>query len=489
MKNIFILLLAVYCNNSFSQNPSVNQTSSATGAVREKGIPDGSPIATKTIGPAGGTIAFEDGRISVTVPQGALEKDETISIEPITSTLPATAGPGAFRLLPEGLHFKKPVTITFAYNDSIVRGSSPEVLHIAYQDDRGVWKAIKALQLDKLNKTVSVQSTHFSDWAVFAQYRLLVDGSASPDIIIIPNQKIVLTVEYTPIKKGNGSQHDDGDDIEPLVYSKVDPDDEVEPLIPGTSRNWKVFGPGVLTETESYQTCTYKGPSHTPGNKPIYFSVDIVDLPGKEYENAKIILFARVLIADNYLEYEIGGEKIKTNLAQAMVNSEGIGINGFDEKAGSSVINLAIGGVKAGRYPYGELKKGTAEIGLIWKGKGYATNYYIKCDSAQPQIVYSKGSITIEAESSTNYLGIVKGSFRGTFYIPNCEGSQEPTAITGRFVVQVHMTETGNNFSENYQDLEKNMDNLLRIAKDLKMDKNIPKNIPKMPSLPKKKGL
>jgi hypothetical protein len=498
MKKIILILIIVITvfSNVFGQGtiaPKM-QTHDTTGAVREKGIPDGSPIVSKTIGGNGGIITSEQGRVAVNIPQGALEEDATISIEPITSTLPFTAGPGAFRLLPEGLHFKKPVTITFSYNDSIVRGSSPEVLHIAYQDGSGIWKAIRALRLDKLNKTVSVQSTHFSDWAVFAQYQLLINGNGIPDIFIIPSQKIVLNVAYTPLKPAKNSKQDEDDILEPRVSNNpvpevMDPDNEVEPLIPGTSKNWKVFGPGVLTETSSSMKCFYQGPSTTPpGNKPVYFSVDIVNLPGKEYKNAKIILFARVSIEDNYMEFEMKGEKVKFHLAQAYVNSAGMGINGADPENGVSIINLVIGGTKGGSYPFGELKNGASEIGLMWKGRGYATEYLIKCETSHPEKAYAKGTITIDAESSSNYLGIVKGSFRGTVYIPTCDGSQDPTEIKGMFIVQIHVTGTQSIYNEKYENHQKVMDNLLKIVKDLKMDKNIPTNIPKMPPMPKKKG-
>jgi hypothetical protein len=494
MKKIILILFiaAAICNNVFSQSNAVNNNQ-ITGAVREKGTPDGAAIVSKTIGANGGVITNEDGRVSVKIPPGALEEDATISIEPITSTLPYTAGPGAFRLLPEGLHFKKPVTITFSYNDSIVRGSSPEVLHIAYQDGSGVWKAIRALQHDKLNKRVSVQSTHFSDWAVFAQYQLLIDGSSSPNTIIIPSQKIILSVEYTPLKQAKNNQEED-DIIEPLVSKKtvsgeLDPDDEVEPLWYGTSKNWKVFGPGVLTKTGSSMKCFYQGPSNTPpGNKPIFFSVDIVNLPGKEYKNAKIILFAQVSIEDNYLEFEMKGEKIKSHLARAFVSSEGMSISGTELEAGVPFIYLGIGGTKGGSYPFGKIKNGAAEIGLMWKGKGYGTEYYVKCETDHPETVYAGGEIIIKAESSSNYLGIVKGSFTGWVYIPTCDGSQDKTMIQGKFVVQVHMNGAQSIYTENYENQQKVMDNLLKIAKTLKMDKNIPKNIPKMPPMPKKKG-
>lgn len=496
-KNMLVLLMAaVMGTNSISQETFGQniQVPGATGAIREKGIPVGLAITSETIGPAGGTISYDDGRISVTVPQAALEENVSISIEPISSTLPATAGPGAFRLMPEGLRFKKPVTITFSYNDSIARGSSPEILHIAFQDHRGIWKSIRNVQLDKLKKTVAVQSTHFSDWAMFAQYQLLIDGSSSTNKIIIPNQKIKLNVEYTPLKRAN-NQEDEDEVLEPLVSKRneteeTDPDNELEPLFPGKSKNWKVFGPGVLVETSSSMKCIYQGPTHTPpGNKPIFFSVDLVNLPGKEYENAKIILFAQVSVENNYLEYEMKGEKIKFHLAQAFVNSEGMGISGGDVENGYSFINLAIGGTKAGQYPYGEIRNGVAEIGIIWKGKGYATNYYVNCDSVHPKKIFSKGNIIIETESSSNYLGIVKGSFRGTVYIPNCDGSsQDPTEIKGKFVVQVHVSGDQNIYTENYENHEKVMNNLLEIAKKLNMSKDLPKKIPKMPAIPKRKG-
>src|SRR5262249_54005393 len=140
MKKIFLFLFAftVFCH-AFSQDYAARTKkmvgADKTNAIKEKGIGNGMETVSKTIGPEGGEIIYNDEKVSVKIPQGALTDNIVISIEPIISTVPLATGDG-FRLLPEGQHFEKPVTITFKYNEDIVNGSAPEALRIAYQDDK-----------------------------------------------------------------------------------------------------------------------------------------------------------------------------------------------------------------------------------------------------------------------------------------------------------------------------------------------------------------
>jgi hypothetical protein len=75
------------------------------------GTPNG-PATTKSIGPAGGSIASPDGRIVVDVPPNALPGPVDFSIQPITNL--AHGGlRNAYRLEPGGHNFATPVKVSF----------------------------------------------------------------------------------------------------------------------------------------------------------------------------------------------------------------------------------------------------------------------------------------------------------------------------------------------------------------------------------------
>src|SRR5713101_839974 len=78
-------------------------------APTEVGTPEG-PNVTKVIGPAGGTLASPDGRLTLTVPPNALTETVAFSIQPIANK--AEGGLGlAYRLEPNGKTFTTPLEI------------------------------------------------------------------------------------------------------------------------------------------------------------------------------------------------------------------------------------------------------------------------------------------------------------------------------------------------------------------------------------------
>lgn len=136
----------------------------------------GSPIITEfgeplgqanevTIGPEGGTIHSSDGLLSVTIPQGALSGSTVITIQPVTNQAPLGLGNG-YRLGPEGLTFENPVTLTFHYSEELLDSNPAEFLWIVFQEPDGSWKAMLESALNSDAKTVTVETSHFSDWSV-----------------------------------------------------------------------------------------------------------------------------------------------------------------------------------------------------------------------------------------------------------------------------------------------------------------------------------
>lgn len=129
------------------------------------GVPNG-PATTKSIGPAGGSIASPDGRIVVDVPPNALSGPVDFSIQPITNLAHGGAG-NAYRLEPSGQKFAPPIEVSFKFDAQDLKGYSAESLAIAYQDPTGVWQSFRTVNIDQASKTLTVSTTHFTDLSVW----------------------------------------------------------------------------------------------------------------------------------------------------------------------------------------------------------------------------------------------------------------------------------------------------------------------------------
>lgn len=93
---VVIIAVLIVCVLGYKQFLSKNNASEMIFAATETGTPQGEKI-TKEIGPAGGTLASPDGRLTLTVPPNALTETIPFSIQPITNK--AESGLGlAYRL-------------------------------------------------------------------------------------------------------------------------------------------------------------------------------------------------------------------------------------------------------------------------------------------------------------------------------------------------------------------------------------------------------
>ncbi len=85
-----------------------------------------------TVGSSGGTVTSTDGRVSLSVPSGALGSDTAIVIEQVPAselddelTAVAEGGP-VYRFEPSGLTFDEPATATFTFDAPRVLGPDSE---------------------------------------------------------------------------------------------------------------------------------------------------------------------------------------------------------------------------------------------------------------------------------------------------------------------------------------------------------------------------
>jgi len=118
----------------------------------------------QVIGPAGGTVSME-GVVDVEIPEGALDTQQTISIEMVTdppATEPLTATSICLRLGPSGLVFSKSVTITVYYTDGDIEGMNEDNLTIYVWDEvASKWRRVGGTVYPDENKVVFTVN-HFS---------------------------------------------------------------------------------------------------------------------------------------------------------------------------------------------------------------------------------------------------------------------------------------------------------------------------------------
>ncbi|HYC28443.1 MAG TPA: hypothetical protein VEB42_06490 [Chitinophagaceae bacterium] len=149
----------------------------------EIGQPTGNAIS-KAIGSNGGSIASADGKVTVNIPAGALESNQTISLQPIESKAPLGMQGFAYRLQPQGLELKKPATVSLKYIDKDVTGTLPELVSLAAQQQNQTWKKVSGASLDKNTKTITAPVSRLADYSFYTAF-VLRDNKTKTDTAIV----------------------------------------------------------------------------------------------------------------------------------------------------------------------------------------------------------------------------------------------------------------------------------------------------------------
>ncbi len=240
------------------------------------GTPNGA-VTTQSIGAAGGSLTSTDGTVTISVPAGALATATDISIQPITPQSPGAVGTG-YRLGPEGVTFSAPVSLSFHYQDADILRSAPELLWIASQDAAGAWRFSDDVVLDKTAQTVTVTTTHFSDWTLLEGWQIRPEYAE-----VEPGARVALQVKNCLAR---------ADDV---VYAYdcdgPDPDPDLVAL-PGGGRievdhtSWQVNGDAGGSATYGFIEGTdaggeYIAPSDAPDDRnPVAVSVRLKNANG-----------------------------------------------------------------------------------------------------------------------------------------------------------------------------------------------------------------
>jgi hypothetical protein len=264
------------CSSDSSGSSNAPPRPPGVPAVTAKGEPAGA-ASQATIGAAGGKLASSDGVLTVIIPAGALAADTPISIQPITSVGPGAVG-GSYRLTPEGQVFATPAQVVFTFTDAELTGSVLAALRIAYQDDKGQWRAPKSVARDAAAHTVSVPTMHFSDWSKVTGLKV-----TPPSASIQPGESVNLRLDECERKEDPSYP-----ELSELLLTCVQV---------GASAVWSANGApggdnasGTVTEV-SPGDAAYVAPNVTPPSNPVAVSAAVPQTDG-----SKIIVVSNITV-------------------------------------------------------------------------------------------------------------------------------------------------------------------------------------------------
>lgn len=282
---------------------------------------------TTIIGVSGGTIQSADGHLHLTIPAGAVTENTSFSVQHISNTNIAGVGE-AYRLLPHGTHFSAPITVSFAYDTADFEGTPISAVGIAFQDDKGIWQGSGAIH-DPIANTLSVSTTHFSDWSLFKSFAINpVSASVEPGKSLTLNVVNCMSDE----------------DLIPPVPGVEKPIGPQHSATTKYIKEWKLGDEGVLKANGA--EADYTAPATMPSKNPVAVSVSLKG-PG----NGQYLLVSNIYI---------GGEGITFRIDNGPWRRGTIPQGGVVEAAGFQNLDAVIEPLSAGDA-YGALS-------LKWSG-------------------------------------------------------------------------------------------------------------------------
>jgi hypothetical protein len=308
MKKIAAFVLLFISANLFAQNEAVEDTA-ATPVITAAGRSNGKKTEIK-ITKDGGSLKSSDGMVELIFPIGAVSKKTDISIQPITNLM--TNGNGAaYRFEPSGIQFQKPVQLIFHYDEEEVRDSSQLLLGIAMQDERGQWFSLKKFTLDTVQKTVSGEINHFSDWTRFEAIKLYPSYAR-----VKVRKQLDLNIDLAS---------SESEELSPLGNDPM--------LTPLRNRNirwtaaWRASA-GTI-ERQSKTMATFTAPVIVPNQNPVAVTASLTGLNynyrGTTFNNLRLV--SNILIYDNAYEVtmisEIQNPGAGTNLGAVIYKDTG----------------------------------------------------------------------------------------------------------------------------------------------------------------------
>jgi hypothetical protein len=337
MKKLLVALLfsaILFAEQSCKKSTSTGTTTInpvVTPASTAKGTPTGASIS-KFISSSGGNISTADGRIELDFPSGALPAGDSITIQNITNNGPGGMG-NAYRFLPEGLKFTNAVTIKFHYDDSDVNGTIADFLQLSFQDSTGVWNQLDNSTADTTAKILSATTTHFSDWSVFPDLKIILHEGDEQNGQLKVNKSQTYAIWYVP--KTSSGQIGEPENIPAASVKNW----TINGVINGNS----TYGKIVYSSTNANSKWTYTAPAKAPTTRnPVAITAQLDNL--SSFHDPKFGSFNSLSLTHNVRIYDVGnGYHIGVSF-HAEVNEDGSFYNWNDVGSFDVILSGNTGG-------------------------------------------------------------------------------------------------------------------------------------------------
>lgn len=360
--------------------------------------------ASAIITASGGALTSKDGSIKIEVPAGAIDAATTFSIQEVENVLKNKAK--AFRLLPDGLVFKKPVTLTYYYGGISMEGLNPDFLFLAYQDKEGYFYSANKTKGNRQQQTLSVETTHFSDWTFYAQYDLhfpdhqLVNG----DLRLLEGEEAVIELKAAPLDKFD------------TEYAQIQLPQLHHALL-AQKAIWD-YAPkkGTMNSNPALASVVYKAPAKVNATERVYINITINGNLGTDNQGNKVqqmqIRQPVVISSEGYFTLtEDGVEMAATNFSGEYL-----------QLLGSQLTASFSNGYTLGCYIYGVTGGfsynfhgivGGATLELSQNGKNGMIVFRPKqCNDANNEVFFSPGAFNMKS------IALKKGEyFEGEFSV------------------------------------------------------------------------
>lgn len=168
--SVFALMLGG-CAADSVVTPPADSDDCTYGEMSNGGLPVLQPTSTAVIGATGGTLTSPSGRITLSVPPGALSSDKEFRMLQMNNSAPLGVGLGVYLLFTGAkIQLNAPATVTFRYDEWELEGTVASALGLAHQnlDDR-TWTAVGVTR-DPNNSALSMAINEIDNINSFAMY-------------------------------------------------------------------------------------------------------------------------------------------------------------------------------------------------------------------------------------------------------------------------------------------------------------------------------
>lgn len=384
-------------------------------------------IAIAQIGAGGGTLTSKDGTLTLNVPAGTVNGTTTFSIQEVENVLKNQAK--SYRLLPDNIRFDKPVTLTYHYNGLELGGTNPDFLFLAYQDAEGRFFSANKTRGDKQARTLTVSTTHFSDWTFFAEYELYFPDHElwNGQLRLKEGEEAIMQVFARELNKAK-----DTAELTAVTYNHI-LHNAAWDYSPKKGTMKKLDGrPGVL----------YKAPAKVTTQETIFFNITLngklgTDNLGNTVQQMQLRQPV-VIEPDSYFILKEG----ETEMTASTISAEYIPSMGTQIGAtffNGYMLNCYTYNAGVGGFPYREHGQGvSATLELTLFGMDAFNVFRPKdCDQGG-EMLYSPGNFVLK--SVANKKGeYFEGEFTSTLFFHNYCQKPSTKNISGRFRIRKNL--------------------------------------------------